>query len=59
MLPQAEDIEPHLIGKLDLFQKVLQATRTFRATTISRVRIDIGKGVKTKFHGALLAQLNF
>ena len=50
MLPEAKDIEPDLIGKLDLFDEFAQPTRAFRPTAIGGVGIDIREGVKTELH---------
>jgi hypothetical protein len=50
MFAQTKHIQPHLIGKLDFFQKVFQPARTLGTFAARRVRIDIRKCVETQFH---------
>ena len=50
MLAEPEDVETHLIGKLDFLQEVLQAPLPF-PPLVGGVGIDIGEGIEAKFHG--------
>ncbi len=51
MFAKAKDVQPHLIGKLDFLQQVLQpGGRILAAAAAGNVRIDIRKRVKAEFH---------
>jgi len=50
MFAEPEDVEPHLIGKLDLLDQMLQPFGPFRTLAAGGIGIDIRKRIKTQFH---------
>jgi hypothetical protein len=55
VLADAEDVEAHLVGQLDLLEQVVETLPGTDGGARSRVRRQLGEGVETKFHGLRLA----
>ena len=50
MLADAKDIQPDLVGELDLFQKILHALNRAEAESGCRIGDDCTKAIDTDLH---------
>jgi hypothetical protein len=51
MFAEPEDIEPDLIGKLDLLDQMLDPLGPFHSLAAGRIGVDVCECIKTQFHG--------
>ena len=54
VLADPEDVEPDLLGELDLLQEVAQPLRLACGEAAGRVRRDVGERVEADLHGEIL-----
>ena len=59
MFAETEDVEPDPVGQFDLLQQMPRAFGGVAAAIAgSGIGIDVGEGVKTKFHDGLRIMLS-